>query len=182
MNLIGSPPQSIPEFRQERINTVVGAALEFSLPFGQYSEDQLINLGSNRWAMRPHIGAVHTRGKWSFEATVSAFVFGDNDDYGEPDRKLEQDPLYALQLHLIHTFRPGLWASLSGAYGTGAESSINGVPNGPDQGNFLWAASVGLPINRQSGVKIAYQRGRTTEAQGVDYDRYILAYSVSWGR
>ena len=181
MNLYGSPAQTVSEFRPSQSSTVVGAALEVTIPVGQYYTDRIVNLGSNRWVYRPHIGVVHTSGKWSYEATVSAWIFGKNDDYQAPGRELEQDNLYALQLHLIHTFRPGLWASLSGAYGTGAAATIDGVKSPNDQGNFLWAASVGLPINRRQGIKLAYQRGSTTQTTGVDYDRYILAYSLMWG-
>jgi hypothetical protein len=181
MNLYGSPAQAVNEFRPDQSATVVGAALEVTIPVGQYYADRVVNLGSNRWVYRPHIGVVHTSGKWSYEATVSAWIFGENDDYQAPGRELEQDNLYALQLHLIHTFSPGLWASLSGAYGTGAAATVDGVKNSNDQGNFLWAASVGLPINRRQGIKLAYQRGNTTQATGVDYDRYILAYSLMWG-
>jgi len=181
MNLYGSPAQTPKEFQPTIASTVVGAALEILVPVGEYFEDRLINLGSNRWLWRPHVGVVHTSGKWSYEATLSAFIFGDNDDYQAPDRKLQQDPLYAAQLHLVHTFRPGLWASLSAAYGEGAVATIDGVKNSNEQANFLWAASVGIPLTRQQGIKLAYQRGRTTQETGVDYDRFILAYSLMWG-
>jgi hypothetical protein len=181
INLYGSPAQTVSEFRPDQSSTVAGAALEVTIPAGQYYADRIVNLGSNRWVYRPHIGVVHTSGKWSYEATVSAWIFGENEDYQAPGRELQQDNLYALQLHLIHTFRPGLWASLSSAYGTGAAATVDGVKNPNEQGNFLWAASVGLPINRRQGIKLAYQRGSTTQATGVDYDRYILAYSLMWG-
>lgn len=181
INLYGSRAQRPADFKPNESSTVVGAAVEITVPVGEYSAERLINLGSNRWAFRPQFGVVHTSGKWSYEATVSAWLFGDNDDYQAPGRKLEQDPLYALQLHLVHSFRPGLWASLSGAYGTGAASTVEGVSSRNEQGNFLWAATFGFPIDRRQGIKIAYQRGRTTQTTGVDYDRYILAYSLMWG-
>lgn len=181
INLFGSPAQSTRDFRPGQSPTVVGAALEVTVPSGEYFEDRLINLGSNRWVFRPHLGVVHTSGKWTYEGTVSAWLFGDNDDYQAPGRRLEQDPLYTLQLHLIHTFRPGLWASLSGGYGIGARATVDGVRNPNAQGNFLWAASVGFPIDRRQGIKIAYQRGGTTKETGVDYDRVIFGYSLMWG-
>lgn len=182
INLAGSPAQSIREFKPQRSSTIVGAALEITAPLGEYFEDRLVNLGSNRWVYRPHFGAVHTKGKWSYEVTASAWLFGKNDDYQEPGRRLEQDPLYALQMHLIHTFQPGLWASLSSAYGSGARAIVNSVATQNDQSNVLWAASFGFPINRRQGIKLAFQHGRTTQETGVDYNRYILAYSYMWGK
>jgi hypothetical protein len=181
MNLYGSPAQTVAEFQPNFSSTLVGAAVEVTVPVGEYYTDRLINLGSNRWVARPQLGVVHTAGKWTYEATASVWLFGDNDDYQAPGRVLEQDPLYALQMHLIYTFRPGLWASLSGAYGFGAQTTVDGVRNRAEQRNVLWAASFGFPIDRRQGVKIAFQRGRTQQDTGVDYDRFILAYSLMWG-
>ena len=181
INFFGSPAQTPAEFAGYKTNTVAGAALEVTVPIGEYFKDRLVNLGSNRWVFRPMVGVVHTRGKWDFEATASAWYYGDNDDYQAPGRMLEQDALYAVQLHLIHTFRPGLWASVSGAYGTGARAIVAGVRNPYDQANVLWALSVGFPIDRRQGIKLTYQIGRKTETIGVDYERVIVAYSLMWG-
>lgn len=181
LNLTGSPAQTMAEFTPEPSRTIIGGSLEVTLPLGEYFEDRLVNLGSNRWVLRPQLGIVHTRGKWTYEATASAWFYGDNDDYQAPGRELEQDPLYALQAHLIHTFRPGLWASLSWAYGTGARAIVEDVRNPNEQSNVLWAASVGFPIDRRQGIKFALQVGRKTGDIGVDYERLILAYSLMWG-
>jgi hypothetical protein len=181
LNLVGSPAQTMAEFAQFTPRTIVGAALEVLPPLGQYYTDRLVNLGSNRWVFRPQLGVVHNTGPWSFEATGSVWVFGDNDDYQAPGRKLEQDALYTLQLHAIYTFKPGLWASLSAGYGYGGRAIINNAVQPDDQGNFLWAASFGFPIDRKQGIKMAFQRGTTTKNTGVDYHRFILAYSLMWG-
>jgi hypothetical protein len=52
MLLYGGPAQTPAEFassNDQRSNTVVGAAVAISVPLGKYSEERLINLGSNRW-------------------------------------------------------------------------------------------------------------------------------------
>ena len=180
VNLLGSPAQSRQEFARFVPRTIVGTAVDVTLPLGQYEKERLINLGSNRWVVRPQLGVVHNVGKWAFELTGSAWFFGENRDYqGESD--LKQDPLYALQTHVIHTFRPGLWVSLSAAFGSGARPRINDIPSANEQGNFLWAASFGFSPSRSHGFKLAWQSGRTTEEVGVDYDRMILAYAFMWG-
>ena len=180
VNLFGSPAQSRAEFSQFKASTIVGAALEVSAPVGNYRETKLINLGANRWSFRPQIGVVHNWEKWAAEITASAWFYTDNDEF-TGDQRREQDPLYAVQSHLIYTFRPGLWASLSGAYGSGAQSTIDGVEIQDKTGKFLWAASFGFPINPRQGFKIAYMRGETREDTGDNYDRFIIAYSMMWG-
>jgi hypothetical protein len=180
VNLLGSPAQRGAEFRQFKTNTIVGAALEVTLPLGEYNDDRLINLGGNRWVFRPQLGVVHNWDKWAAELTTSAWIYMDNDDFFG-DTKLEQDPIYALQGHLIYTFRPGLWASLSGAYGNGAESTIDGIEQDDRIDRWLLSLSVGVPINRRQGLKFSYIRGETTVDTGNDSNRFLLAYSIMWG-
>jgi len=180
VNLMGSPAQRGVEFQQFKVNTIVGAALEITAPFGNYREEKLINLGTNRWTIRPQIGVVHNWDKWAAEITASAWFFTDNDDF-LGDQTREQDPLFSVQSHLIYTFRPGLWMSLSAAYGGGARSTIDGIEAGDQIGKFLWAASFGFPIDRRQGFKIAYMGGATRKNTGDDYGRVIFAYSMMWG-
>ena len=178
--LYGGPAETAEEFAQSRKSaTVVGAALSVRMPTGEYFEDKLINLGSNRWVIRPQIGVTHTRGKWTMELTGSVFLYTDNDEFFDGN-KLENDPLYALQGHLIYTFRPGLWVSLSTAYGDGAEAKVNGVRKDNPVGNWLAAFSVGLPINRDQGVKLTLLHASTQEDTGVDIDSLIAAWTLKF--
>ncbi len=41
--------------------------------------------------------------------------------------------------------------------------------------------SLGLPINRQQGVKLAWIAGRTNTDRGYDADTALLAWSYMWG-
>jgi hypothetical protein len=180
VNLLGSPAQRGEAFRQYKVNTIVGAAIEITAPLGDYQDDKLINLGKNRWAIRPQLGIVHNWDKWAAELTTSAWFYTDNDDFSG-DMTLEQDPVYALQGHLIYTIRPGLWVSASAAYGGGGQQSIDGTEVGEQIGKYLYAASFGLPVNRKQGVKFSYIRGETTKDTGDDSNRVLMAYSVMWG-
>ena len=178
MLLYGGPAETPEEFaKSKKSNTVVGAAVAVMMPLGEYSSERLINLGSNRWVVRPQLGVTHTRGKWTGELTGSVFLYGDNNEFWM-DTKLESDPLWALQAHLIYTFKPGLWASLSTAYGTGGEAKVDSVAKNNLSGNWLSALSLGIPIDRRQGVKITLLRGRTQKPTGVDVDSLILGYSL----
>jgi hypothetical protein len=180
MLLYGGPAQTMQEFvKSEKSNTVVGVAVAVSMPTGRYSEERLINLGSNRWVIRPQLGVTHTHGKWTSELTGSAFIYTDNNDFWK-NTKLETDPLLALQAHVIYTFRPGLWASVSSGYGWGGESTVNGDAKNNPSGNWLTALSIGLPIDRKQGVKIAFLMGRTQKSTGADLNSLILAYSLQF--
>ena len=179
VNFIGAPALKGKEYQAYRAshttNTVVGAALAVTLPLGQYKEDKLLNLGQNRFIIRPQIGAVHTRGPWSFELTGSAFFYTDNDEFWNGN-KLEQKPLLALQAHVIRSFRHGIWASLSAGGVRAGESTINGEEKDDTKEDFLYALSAGLPVTRTTSVKIAYVRGRTGRNVGSDTDNIGIGF------
>lgn len=183
VNLIGAPPLRGAEFKEYRATadceTIVGAALVVQAPTGQYFEDKLLNLGTNRVTFRPQLGALHNRGKWSAEATVSSWIFTDNEKFFNGNR-LEVDPLYTIQGHTDYTFRPGLWIGAGVGYGKGAQSTVSGIRKDDQKQNLGWVFSLGVPINRQWGVKFAYVGNRTLASVGSDSDSFATALSVLW--
>ena len=176
--LYGAPALSAREFAESpRSNTVIGMGLSIKAPLGEYFDNKLINLGQNRWIIRPELGITHTRGRWTYELTGSIFFFTDNDSFYQ-GTTLENDPLFALQGHVIYEFRPGLWASLSTAYGDGAEPTISGVPKDAATENWLGALSIGIPISRRQGIKLSYVRSRSQVPTGADMDTIALGYQT----
>jgi hypothetical protein len=183
MNLYGAPPLEGKEFAayREKVDdeTIVGTALVVQLPTGDYMDDKLINLGTNRYTFRPQLGVVHNRGKWSMELTGEVYLYTDNDDFFNGN-KLEQDPYYTVQTHLVYTFRPGLWAAVGAGYGYGGESTVSGVDKNDRRENLGWALSLGYPITRQLGVKAAYLGTRTQESVGQDTDSIAVGFAMFW--
>ena len=178
MLLYGGPAQTPAEFaKSKKSNTVVGAAVAVSMPFGDYNNQRLINLGANRWVVRPQLGVTHTHGQWTSEITGSVFWYGDNNEFWQGN-KLETDPLWALQAHVIYSFKPGLWASISTGYGWGGEGTVNGDAKNNPSGNWLTALSFGFPIDRRQGVKVVLLSGRTQKPTGADIDSIAFAYSL----
>ena len=161
------------------VNTVFGAAIAVTVPWGEYLDDKLLNLGQNRVTVRPQVGVVHTRGAWSYELTGSTFLFTDNDDFFDGS-ELQQDLLHAMQGHVIRVFRPGLWASLSTGYSWGGRSTLDDQARDDKKANILAALSFGFPIGRSQGVKIAYIRSETREDTGADSNTLAIAWSARY--
>jgi hypothetical protein len=183
INWYGAPPLEIEEFKTYRakvdVETIFGTALAVHLPTGDYMSDKLINLGTNRFTFRPQLGVVHNRGKWSFEITGAVWLYTDNNDFYN-GRKLEQDPYFTSQIHLVYTIRPGIWASASAGYGYGGKSTLDGVEKNDRRENLAWALSVGCPITRQSGVKFVYLSSRTQKSIGQDTDNIGMSFNIFW--
>jgi hypothetical protein len=183
MNLYGAPALSGREFAQYRkdnpVNTTVGAALAVTLPLGEYNRDWLINLGANRYVLRPQIGVLHQRREWQFELTGSVFLFQDNDEFWQ-GTTLEQDPLWFVQGHVIYGFKPGWWVGLSGGYAYGGEAYVSGLAKDNDARSAYWAVSLGLPISARQSLKFAYVTSDTHVRAGVNKDVLVAAWSINW--
>jgi hypothetical protein len=181
LDIAGAPALAGEEFVAYRAShpedTIVGAALAVRLPLGEYNEDKLINLGENRLVFEPQLGILHTIGRWSFELTGSMFIYSDNDEFFN-GATLEQDPLYAVQAHVVRTFETGWWVSAGAAYGTGAESAINGVANGDERRNLLYGASIGFPVGPSQSVHLGYLRREALADAGVSTHNFYVGWSV----
>jgi hypothetical protein len=180
INFLGAPALDATALRQYRAerptNTVAGAALAVTLPIGDYEEDKLLNLGQNRFSFRPQLGVVHTRGPWSYELTGSVFFYTDNNDF--VGMKRAQNPLVAVQTHLIYASPRGWWASISAAYDEGGESRIDGERKDDRRRDLLYGLSAGFSHNGHSSLKLAYVGSRTQEDLGADTDYLGLALSI----
>ena len=183
VNLYGAPPLRIKEYAAYRENldteTIVGMGLVIRLPTGDYMDDKAINLGQNRFAFRPQLGVLHRWGKWIVELTGEVAVYTNNNDFFNGNR-LEQEPLYILHGHIVHTFRPGLWAGVSFGYDLGGESKINGIDKNDRRQDIGFAFNFAYPINRFSGIKVGYIRTQTQESVGIDTDTLTAAFSILW--
>ena len=181
--MYGAPPLEGKEFIEYRakadVETIVGAALLAELPTGEYKEDKLINLGTNRFTFRPQLGVLHNRGKWSMELTGSVWLYSDNNDFFGGN-ELEQDPFYTIQAHLVYNFRPGIWAAAGAGYGYGAESTVNGVEKDDRKENLAGSLSVGYSFTPQFGIKVGYLGLRTREPVGKDSDSIAVGILGFW--
>ena len=179
-NFLGAPALSAADFPSYVQDTVVGASFTTVLPTGSYDEDELLNLGSNRFTFRGELGVSHAIGPWVLEGAAKAWGFTDNDDFLER-RRLSQDPLYAVEAHLIYNFgRPGLWAGLGAAYGFGGRTAVDGVPLDTRQRSWRFAGVLSVPLGRHHGVSLLIGTGIREEA-GSDADVVAISYQFVWG-
>ncbi len=182
-NLYGAPPLAGKDFADYRARTkdetIVGAGLAVRLPTGDYEDDKLINLGQNRFAFRPQLGLVVSRGKWTSELTAEVAFYTDNDDFFN-GKTLEQEPLFFTQLHFIRSLGPGEWASLSLGYDYGGENTVDDDDKDNRRQNYGWALGYSYPLSRQSGIKLSYVSSRTRESTGLDTESLALGIVYAW--
>jgi hypothetical protein len=158
--------------------TIIGASVVFQAPTGDYDSDRLINLGTNRWAVKPALGIiVPLHPTWLFEVEVGAWFFGDNDDFLGQTR--EQDPILSTEAHLIKRIRPGLWASLDVNYYTGGDTRIGDEFSDDLQRNSRAGLTLVFPFQRRHAFRAAYSTGISTRSGG-DFEMYSLSWAYAW--
>jgi hypothetical protein len=183
INLIGAPPIGQAEFAEYRKSqeseTIVGLGLEVQLPTGQYFNDKLINLGTNRFTFRPQLGVVHRRGPWTGEATLASWFYTDNDEFFNGNY-LEQAPIHTLQGSIDYSFRSGIWIGAGLAGGVGGKFVLNGIQKKDPRDSLLWGLAIGYPISKQVVGQCTYLSQRTLTSIGVDSDSLLTTLSMSW--
>ena len=95
VNFFGAPALRLEEFRSYEQDLIIGATLEVAVPLGQYDSDKLVNIGSNRWSVKPEIGISKALGRFNLELAAAVTFFNTNGDF-LGGKTLEQDPIYSV--------------------------------------------------------------------------------------
>lgn len=179
VNLFGAPALSLPDYARYQQDLVIGASLQVSAPWGQYDSSRLINIGTHRWYFKPELGVSKAIGQWTLELTAAATFFTDNKDFFGGNTR-SQDPLYAVQTHVIYGFANGTWASLDATYFAGGRTTLNGELNDDRQENWRLGGTLALPVDRHNSIKFNVSSGASART-GNNYDLYGIAWQHRWG-
>lgn len=175
--LIGGPALSRKAFAARKPAPIVGVSLLAVAPTGEYQPDKLINLGSNRWALKPEIGVSYPMGRWQADAYAGVWIYGDNDDFLRGLRQ-RREPMGTFQAHLSYTFRPGLWAAVNATYYSGGATVIEGL-RANRQENARIGATVSLPVAQRQSVQLNYSQGALTRFGG-DFTSFAITWRTLW--
>jgi hypothetical protein len=179
VNLHGAPALSLEEFAGYRQDLLIGASVQISAPLGQYDHDRLVNLGNNRWFIKPDIGISKAWGDFTLELSTGVTFYTDNDDFFG-GKKQEQDPLYTGQFHATYNFGRGIWGAVSGTFDHGGRTTVNGVRSDDLQNNARNGITLALPINRNNSLKL-YASTAVHTTVGNDFDLYGIIWQHRWG-
>lgn len=183
VNILGPDAMELSEIQDymstHPVYTVVGVSLAITVPFGQYFDDKLLNIGQNRFVFRPQAGFVHNWRRWSFEWTGSIYFFTNNNDFFSNTIR-KQDPIFAMQTHLIRQFKNRTWVSLSLGTGLAGQSVLNNVPNNDEREDILGAFSFGVPMMKNQSLKFVYLRSQTLNDIGGNINSFGFIWSATY--
>jgi hypothetical protein len=189
VNLKGAPAMELPEMRQWRQTHLLGASLKIVAPTGQYDPTKLINLGGNRWAIKPELGYSLRFGRnFIVDAYAAVWLFTRNPEFfsrnqyfpGTQDQT--QDPIFAFETHISYDVRPRLWISLDGNFWSGGRTSLNGVENPATlQRSSRLGVTASIPLTRHQSIKVGFADGAYVRFGG-NYRIASISWQYSWAR
>ncbi len=106
---------------------------------------------------------------------LGAWFFTVDDNFLPGTR--EQNPIFAVQAHLVRRFKPGFWASLDVNYFTGGQQTIGGAELADWQQNSRIGGTVVVPFLGRHAIKVGYNFGTYTKF-GTDFNQFLLSYQV----
>ncbi len=179
MNFYGAPALSLQEFRTYQQDTIVGFSLKMTPPLGHYQKDKIINIGTNRWSIKPELGISKAINRWILEATTNVTFYSENDEFST-NQVRKQEPVYSLQGNLTYTFKNKIWLSYGMTYYTGGKTRIDGIVKNDLQNNSRTGLTIAIPVNKYNSIKILTSTGLSTRT-GTDFDSISLFWQHRWG-
>lgn len=180
--LFGAPALSPKEFSRYKQDLNIGVGFLIRAPLGQYDEERLVNVGTNRWTLRTEVGLSKAVGHWLLESSLAASFFTANRKF-LVNRVREQEPIYALQLHAVYNYPSGVWVAADGTYYQGGEvTSIEGGQRtrliGPR--NSRAGVTLSVPVDRKNSIKLHGSTSVSTRT-GSEFDVVGITWQHRWG-
>jgi hypothetical protein len=179
INLKGGRAMTAEEFASWKEQRLLGMSLTVIAPTGQYDPAKLINLGYNRWSIKPEVGYARHIGHWALDVYGGVWFYTSNQDYYPGNGSSTQNPIYVSEAHWSYAPKPRLWLSLDGNFWAGGRSTVNGVEQSRIQRNSHGGVTVSLPLSAHWSVKAAFSTGVYVPLGG-DFKRVSLGAQYGW--
>jgi hypothetical protein len=179
MILWGSKPMTRAEFAQRTRTPIVGTSITVVPPVGQYDATKLVNIGSNRWSVKPEVGLSVPAGRWTIDAYAGVWLFTDNDSYFPSSGLREQDPVVALQGHVSYTLGRRAWIAMNATWYGGGRVTLDQVNSAEPYRNTRLGATWAIPFGSNQSLKFAYSAGAATRI-GADFRTLSGAWQIAF--
>lgn len=177
INLLGSPALDKMNFRSFEQKTILGVSLVTSVPTGRYYGDKRVNIGTNRWGIKPEIGISKKFSHVYAEAYGGVWFYTDNNDF--LGKKMEQKPTYSLQAHASYYFKNNMWVGFNTNWFFGGKTIVDGVSEASEIDNWRVGGTFSTPIGKGQSIKLQYHVGAYTN-NGLNYYALSAVYQYSF--
>ncbi len=179
VNLRGNDALSPRAFAAAPDHVVLGASLAATAPSSQYSGTKLINIGTNRWSLKPEFGMSVPRGHWNLDAYVGGWLYFDNPDSYPGGLVRSQDPILTIQGHVSYTIRRGFWVAGDATWYRGGSARTGGGAPSTPLDNARVGVTTSLPVLTRYTLKVSYTAG-IVERTGTNFRTVSVAWQTVW--
>ena len=182
INLWGGPAMNLEQFSKWKQKNILGASLRVIAPTGQYRSTQLVNWGTNRWALKPEFGYSGRYDKWVLDSYAGLWFYSRNPaDFGIPQPVPQtEEPIGSFEGHLSRDFGRGTWVSLDGNFWWGGVTTLNGIRNpATRQTSSRLGGTAAFRVSKHQSLKVNYSGG-TYIRYGGNWQNLSVAWQYSW--
>jgi len=179
----GGPALNVAQFENFKPTTTVGVSFAFTAPTGLYNADKILNLGSDRWSLKPEIALSHPFGpgqKWQLDAYLNAYFYTDNTAYHGREI-LRQLPLTGLEGHISYSVNDSLWISSDTRYSFRGATVVDGVDQDNAQQNLIVGSEVKVSINSKHSLLFEVAKA-VVHHNSPDVVGLAVKYDYTWGQ
>lgn len=190
INLFGSADQPVREFIRYEQGTSVHLSLMGTFPVGQYDESALLNMGGNHWKVRLGLPIVQGIGAWvpgsrtTLEILPTMTIVGDNAD--ALGATVDQDPSYAVEIHLTRDFTRRAFISLDYSYlRLGGSTYMDNASGATVQSSgattaHLAGATLGYEVNDNLRLFVTHMQTASEDMGSFELSGEVLKVMLSY--
>jgi hypothetical protein len=179
VNLYGAPALTLDQFKNYQQDLIIGASIAASVPWGNYNNQQLINVGANRWFIQPAIGASQAIGPWRLELAGAATIYTSNTSF-LGNNTLSQNPIYSTESHVIYYFPSTAYISADVTYFFGGQTYVNAMPVSGSQENWRFGSTFSYPIDKRNSIRLTGSAGVYSRSN-TSYQALGISWQYRWG-
>ena len=179
-NYLGSKAMNVSDFKDYDPDMISGFSLQLIIPTGSYDPTELINIGSNRWVIKPQWGFAKNYKNWVFEGYIGMWFFTKNSNFLEGN-ELTQKPLYTFKVHVIRELPKNMWLAANFGYGIGGRTEVNEIDRDTRISTTRLGLDWAIPFAKKHAIKITYSSGIRFE-KGPDFNAIAVSYQYRWNR
>ena len=169
-------PEEFPGWKEERL---LGVSITVVAPTGQYDAVRLINLGYNRWGLKPEVGYARHMSSWALDLYGGVWKYSSNSAYYPGTSQKSQTVVYAGEAHLSYSLKPRLWISADGNFWAGGRSIVDSATATGFQRNSRAGGTVSIPLTSHWSAKASFSSGIYIPLGG-DFKQATLGLQYGW--
>ena len=190
INLLGAPEMMAKDWFRHELGLSVNLGVMVTAPTGQYDSQESLNVGSNQWKTRISAPIVKSLAEWvpgkrtTLEVMPAVTLFGDNDNL--QGNRIEQDPLYSVEMHLTRDLTENAYISLDYTWLSGGEAQYTDIATGApvrDSAGLdsdLLGVTLQFTVNDNLRFYVTHMQSLDGDDTGMSLDGSLTKLTFSW--